>query len=130
MLTPEPSSRWAAPQDGRLVALHIHQYRQSGCSPEQHGGVYPRQPRASEVELTQPRDGERGRAEARLHGYVEALAQQECVGVAHRSLARFEPVRFDRAVVDLVETTARGLGLSTRSISRPAPTCSCACCSS
>lgn len=53
-------------------------------------------------------------AEARLHAYVSALAEQEGVTVAHRSLARFEPVRFDPTVVDRVEAAARGLGLSTR----------------
>lgn len=53
-------------------------------------------------------------AEARLHGYVRGLAEQEGVHVAHRSLARFEPVRFDPALVDRVEAAARALGLSTR----------------
>jgi N-carbamoyl-L-amino-acid hydrolase len=53
-------------------------------------------------------------AEARVHAYVSALAEQEGVGVTHRSLARFEPVQFDAAVVDRVEAAARSLGLSTR----------------
>jgi N-carbamoyl-L-amino-acid hydrolase len=53
-------------------------------------------------------------AEARLHTYVEALAEQEGVQVAHRRLARFEPVAFDRALVERVEAHARQLGLSTR----------------
>ncbi len=54
------------------------------------------------------------RAEARLHAYVAELAAEEGVTVTHRALARFEPVRFDPAVVDRVEAAARGLGLSTR----------------
>jgi len=53
-------------------------------------------------------------AERRLHEYVKALAEQEGVGVTHRSLARFEPVTFDAGVVDRVEAAAKGLGLSTR----------------
>ncbi len=53
-------------------------------------------------------------AEARVHAHVRGLAEQEGVTVAHRSLARFEPVRFDPALVDHVETVAKTLGLSTR----------------
>jgi N-carbamoyl-L-amino-acid hydrolase len=53
-------------------------------------------------------------AEARLHAHVKLLAEQEGVTVTHRSLARFEPVSFDAAVIDRVEAAAKGLGLSTR----------------
>ena len=34
--------------------------------------------------------------------------------MTHRSLARFEPVEFDPAMIDLVEATAHRLGHSTR----------------
>ncbi|MCA9652246.1 MAG: Zn-dependent hydrolase [Myxococcales bacterium] len=53
-------------------------------------------------------------AEARVHAEVEALARAEGCTVEHRPLARFEPVAFDRGVVDRVEAAARELGLSTR----------------
>jgi beta-ureidopropionase / N-carbamoyl-L-amino-acid hydrolase len=51
-------------------------------------------------------------AERRLVDYVAALARDEGVDVAWRRLARFEPVAFDAAVIDLVERTARGHGHS------------------
>jgi beta-ureidopropionase / N-carbamoyl-L-amino-acid hydrolase len=49
-------------------------------------------------------------AERRLHAFALAAASAEGVTLSHRSLARFEPVAFDPAVVDLVEATARRLG--------------------
>jgi beta-ureidopropionase / N-carbamoyl-L-amino-acid hydrolase len=51
-------------------------------------------------------------AERRLVDHVAALARDEGVDVAWRRLARFEPVAFDAAVIDLVERTARGHGHS------------------
>jgi N-carbamoyl-L-amino-acid hydrolase len=53
-------------------------------------------------------------AERRLAAEVERLAAAEGVSVATRSLARFAPVGFDAATVDLVEATARRLGHTTR----------------
>lgn len=53
-------------------------------------------------------------AERRLHAFAADLAAQEGVTLSHRQLARFEPVAFDPAVVDLVEATARALGHSVR----------------
>ena len=53
-------------------------------------------------------------AEAALAAEVTRLAAAEGVTVSTRSLARFEPVSFDAATVDLVEATARRLGHSTR----------------
>jgi N-carbamoyl-L-amino-acid hydrolase len=52
-------------------------------------------------------------AEKRLSAELDAVAEAEGVAVSTRSLARFEPVRFDPDVVDLVERTAAALGLST-----------------
>ncbi len=43
-----------------------------------------------------------------------SAAAAEGVTLEHRSLARFEPVAFDPAVVGLVEATARALGHSVR----------------
>jgi N-carbamoyl-L-amino-acid hydrolase len=48
--------------------------------------------------------------EAEVSAAVAELAATEGVTVDARSLARFEPVTFDDAIVDLVERTARGLG--------------------
>ncbi|MEM9655496.1 MAG: Zn-dependent hydrolase [Actinomycetota bacterium] len=52
-------------------------------------------------------------AEKRLAARLDELAAAEGVAVSTRSLARFDPVQFDRTVVDLVATTAESLGLST-----------------
>ncbi|HZM32235.1 MAG TPA: Zn-dependent hydrolase [Acidimicrobiales bacterium] len=53
-------------------------------------------------------------AERHLRDHVAALADTEGVDVAWRRLARFDPVAFDPAVIDLVERTARGHGHSVR----------------
>ena len=53
-------------------------------------------------------------AEARLAAFLDDLAAAEGVSITTTSLARFEPVDFDRAMVDLVEATARRLGHSTK----------------
>jgi beta-ureidopropionase / N-carbamoyl-L-amino-acid hydrolase len=53
-------------------------------------------------------------AETALAAEVSRLAEAEQVSVATRSLARFHPVEFDPATVDLVEQTAQRLGYSTR----------------
>jgi N-carbamoyl-L-amino-acid hydrolase len=49
-------------------------------------------------------------SERRLREGVAAAAEAEGCEVAWRRLARFEPVDFDPAVVDLVESTAERLG--------------------
>ena len=50
-------------------------------------------------------------SEWRLREQVAELAAAEGVEAAWRSLARFEPVAFDPAVVDLVERAAEARGL-------------------
>ena len=52
-------------------------------------------------------------AEARLAAFCEGLAAAEGVTISSRSLARFAPVQFDPAMIDLVEATAQRLGNST-----------------
>jgi len=60
-------------------------------------------------------DGDRLReSEQRLFAYVRELASAEGVEVSHRSLARFEPVRFHPGMVDRVEHIAHELGHSVR----------------
>jgi beta-ureidopropionase / N-carbamoyl-L-amino-acid hydrolase len=51
-------------------------------------------------------------AERRLREHVAAVASAEGCEAAWRRLARFEPVAFDTAVIDLVESTAERLGHS------------------
>ena len=53
-------------------------------------------------------------AESRLATYLEELAEMEGVTITTTPLARFQPVDFDGAMVDLVEATARRLGHSTK----------------
>lgn len=53
-------------------------------------------------------------AERRVARFVADAADDEGVGVTVRELARFEPVAFDPAMVDLVESTAGELGLSSQ----------------
>lgn len=53
-------------------------------------------------------------AEDRLARFVEELAEREGVSVQRRTLARFEPVRFDSRMIDLVEATAERLGHKVR----------------
>jgi N-carbamoyl-L-amino-acid hydrolase len=53
-------------------------------------------------------------AEQRFEHLVQVVAADEGVDVTARTLARFEPVEFAAAMVDLVEATAIRLGHSTR----------------
>jgi N-carbamoyl-L-amino-acid hydrolase len=50
-------------------------------------------------------------AEQRLTAFLDDLAVEEGVKIERRTLARFAPVTFDERIIDLVESTARGLGL-------------------
>jgi len=53
-------------------------------------------------------------SERRFHEFLTATAEAEGCTVETRSLARFEPVLFDPAVVELVESTATALGHSVK----------------
>lgn len=53
-------------------------------------------------------------AERRVFAFADETARAEGVGLARRSLARFEPVAFDPALVGRVEAIARELGLSVK----------------
>ncbi len=53
-------------------------------------------------------------AERRLAGFLEQLAADEGVRVEAKTLARFEPVLFDKGVADLIARTAVRLGHSCR----------------
>lgn len=51
-------------------------------------------------------------AESRLMTYLDEIAASEGVSIRSRSLARFEPVEFDRALVECIEQLARGRSLT------------------
>ncbi|MBD2259364.1 M20 family metallo-hydrolase [Pseudanabaena sp. FACHB-2040] len=53
-------------------------------------------------------------AEAQLNNKIQEIATAEGLEITSRSLARFEPVAFDPAMIDLVAQTAAGLGLSVK----------------
>ncbi|MEL6186619.1 MAG: M20 family metallo-hydrolase, partial [Myxococcota bacterium] len=53
-------------------------------------------------------------AKARLSTFIEELARREGVAISTRVLADLAPVAFDPNVVELVERSARALGLSVR----------------
>ena len=66
------------------------------------------------VDLRNTDEAELKRAEAAVAAHVAEVALAERVEVEARVLARFEPVIFDRALVDRVEHQAKALSLSTR----------------
>jgi beta-ureidopropionase / N-carbamoyl-L-amino-acid hydrolase len=66
------------------------------------------------VDLRNTDEGKLKEAETRVAGHIAEVARQEKVEVEARTLARFEPVVFDRALVDRVERHAQALGLRTR----------------
>ncbi|MEZ5407974.1 MAG: Zn-dependent hydrolase [Acidimicrobiales bacterium] len=65
------------------------------------------------VDLRHTDDGVLTVAEKRLGAFLDELAETERVRITTRPLARFAPVVFNPAVVDLVEATARALGSTT-----------------
>jgi beta-ureidopropionase / N-carbamoyl-L-amino-acid hydrolase len=56
-------------------------------------------------------------AELRLAGFLAELAAKEGVSIESRRLARFEPVKFDAGVADLIARAARRLGHTQRPMS-------------
>jgi N-carbamoyl-L-amino-acid hydrolase len=66
------------------------------------------------VDLRNTEESALQEAERRLQAYADEIAIAEGVSLSHRKLARFEPVSFDPASVDLVEETARRLGFTVR----------------
>lgn len=65
------------------------------------------------VDLRHTDDSVLQEAEASLQAELSRLAAAEGVAISTRSLARFEPVEFDRSVADLIEQTAQSFDLST-----------------
>ncbi len=62
------------------------------------------------VDLRHTDDDVLGDAERRLSEFLHTAAAAEGCTVQTRSLARFEPVVFDHAIVSLIESTAKELG--------------------
>jgi N-carbamoyl-L-amino-acid hydrolase len=65
------------------------------------------------VDLRNTDEGLLRQAEARFAALCDELAVAEGVSIARRTLARFEPVDFDAAMIDRVERHAQALGHST-----------------
>ena len=66
------------------------------------------------VDMRDPDEQRLRAAEDALDAYLLAVAAQDGVRVSSERLARFEPVHFDPALVNVVEDTARRLGYSCR----------------
>lgn len=66
------------------------------------------------VDLRNTDESQLQSAEARFRDFVGRTADAEGVDVESRTLARFEPVDFDRRVVEMVERAARTQGFSSR----------------
>jgi N-carbamoyl-L-amino-acid hydrolase len=66
------------------------------------------------IDLRNTEDAVLRDAETRLVAELTRLETAEHVTIERRSLARFEPVEFDAATIELVESTAHRLGHSTR----------------
>jgi beta-ureidopropionase / N-carbamoyl-L-amino-acid hydrolase len=68
------------------------------------------------VDLRDPNEQRLQAEEAALAAYLEELAAVETVAISVERLARFEPVTFDRSIVELVEEAARARQLTCRRI--------------
>ena len=68
------------------------------------------------VDLRNTDEGLLQEAEKRLARFLAELSDKEGVGIETRRLARFEPVRFDAGVADLIARTAERLGHSQRAM--------------
>jgi N-carbamoyl-L-amino-acid hydrolase len=66
------------------------------------------------VDLRDPDEQRLQAEEAALAAYLKELAADEEVAVSVERLARFEPVTFDRKIVELVEDAARKRGLASK----------------
>jgi len=66
------------------------------------------------VDLRDPDEGRLQAEEAALAAYLTELAAAEEVTISVERLARFEPVTFDRGIVELVEEASRKRGLASK----------------
>ncbi|NTE68228.1 Zn-dependent hydrolase [Agrobacterium tumefaciens] len=66
------------------------------------------------VDLRDPDEDRLKEEEAALAAFLAGLAKEENVSVVVDRLARFEPVKFDAKIVELIEKAARGRGYTNR----------------
>ncbi|MBB4569372.1 Zn-dependent hydrolase [Rhizobium leucaenae] len=66
------------------------------------------------VDLRDPDESRLRQEEAALASFLEELEQQEGVSIKVERLARFEPVQFDRNIVEMIEGAAKSGGHSCR----------------
>ncbi|OWV81798.1 Zn-dependent hydrolase [Rhizobium sp. R634] len=66
------------------------------------------------VDLRDPDEDRLREEEAALASFLESLSAEEQVGISVERLARFEPVKFDQGIVELIENSARNRGLACR----------------
>jgi beta-ureidopropionase / N-carbamoyl-L-amino-acid hydrolase len=66
------------------------------------------------VDLRDPDEGRLQAEEAALAAYLKEVEDAEGVAISVERLARFEPVIFDRRIVELVEGSARARGLASK----------------
>ncbi|MBB5667454.1 N-carbamoyl-L-amino-acid hydrolase [Rhizobium leguminosarum] len=64
------------------------------------------------VDLRDPEEDRLQKEENALAAFLELLSAEEGVGVSVERLARFEPVKFDQAIVRQIEAAARDRGLA------------------
>ena len=62
------------------------------------------------VDLRDPDESRLQQEEAALAAFLEELEQQGGVSIKVERLARFEPVRFDRNIVEMIEGAAKSRG--------------------
>jgi N-carbamoyl-L-amino-acid hydrolase len=66
------------------------------------------------LDLRNPDDARLAEVERWLDGFLAELQVESGINIARRELAKFPAQPFDPAMIDLVETSARGLGLPVR----------------
>jgi N-carbamoyl-L-amino-acid hydrolase len=66
------------------------------------------------VDLRDPDEGRLQAEEAALAAYLKELAAAEEVTISVERLARFQPVAFDKNIVELIEDAARKRGLASK----------------
>lgn len=65
------------------------------------------------VDMRDPDEDRLSRGEREFTDFLDRLEGEEGVNISVETLARFQPVRFDRGLADAIEAAAKGRGLST-----------------
>jgi N-carbamoyl-L-amino-acid hydrolase len=121
--TPMSMRRDAGHAAARVVTFLHDRARNANCATVATVGCMSFEPNAINVipsratftvDLRDPNEGRLQAEEAALAAYLTELAAAEEVTVSVESLARFEPVTFDRGIVELVEEASRRRGLASK----------------